>query len=106
MVHNTSGRSFRTRLRGEKPSEGRSRRPRQRPWLRISGFGIELAGAVGGFCLLGYWIDRHYDSQPWGLLICAICGLIGGFYNFIRSSLKALTPPESPGPETGDDSKQ
>ncbi|MCP5119676.1 MAG: AtpZ/AtpI family protein, partial [bacterium] len=89
------------RLRGEG-----SRRPGQRTWLRVSGFGIELAGAVGGFCLLGFWIDRQYDTSPWGLLVCAIFGLIGGFYNFFRSSLKALNPPESPGPDTGDDSKQ
>ena len=104
MVHNTSDRSSRTRLRGEKPPVGTSRRPGPRTWPRLAGLGVELAGAVGGFCLLGYWIDRRYDTHPWGLLICAVCGLIGGFYNFIRSSLKALTPSEPPGSEAGDDS--
>ena len=102
MVHNTPSRSSGTRPRAERPSGG-SRGPEQRAW-RLAGLGIELAGAVGGFCLLGYWIDRHYDTQPWGLLIGAICGLVGGFHNFIRSTLKALTPPDDPGPDTGDDS--
>ena len=50
---------------------------------------MELAAAVGGFSLLGYWIDRHYDSSPWGLLIGALLGLIGGFYNLIKASLSA-----------------
>ena len=37
---------------------------------RAAGLGWELAGAVAGFALLGYWIDRHFASAPWGLLIC------------------------------------
>ena len=115
MVQNTHGRSSGIRPRkpassaesqsAESSSEGSGSgrlRPgpgssRQRSWLRLGGLGVELAGAVAGFTLLGYWIDRHYDTSPWGLLICAICGLIGGFRNFIRSSLKALAPPDPPG---------
>ena len=50
---------------------------------------MELAAAVGGFALLGYWIDRHNGSSPWGLLIGALLGLIGGFYNLIKASLSA-----------------
>ena len=42
--------------------------------MRLAGTGVELAAAVGGFALLGYWIDRHYDSSPWGLLIGALLG--------------------------------
>lgn len=64
---------------------------------RAAGLGWELAGAVGGFALLGYWIDRHFASSPWGLLICIALGLIGGTYNLIRASLAASRqPPESP----------
>ena len=57
--------------------------------MRLAGSGVELAAAVGGFALLGYWIDRHYDSSPWGLLVGALLGLIGGFYNLIKASLSA-----------------
>ena len=42
---------------------------------RLAGAGMELAGAVVGLCLLGYWIDRHFESSPWGLLICALIGI-------------------------------
>ena len=67
--------------------------PRRRidpqPWMRLASSGMELAAAVGGFALLGYWIDRHNGSSPWGLLIGALLGLIGGFYNLIKASLSA-----------------
>lgn len=63
---------------------------RERPtWLRFSGIGVEFAGVVVGFTLIGLWIDRHYDSGPWGVVIGASLGLIGGMYNLIRESLKA-----------------
>lgn len=66
------------------------REPRDRePWMRIGGVGLELAAAVGGFALFGYLLDRHYGSQPKGLLIGALLGLIGGFYNLIKTSLRA-----------------
>ncbi len=64
------------------------------PWLRLTGMGVELAGAVIGFTLVGLWIDRRYETEPWGLLVCAILGLIGGLYNLIRTSLSILKPPD------------
>ncbi|MEO8196464.1 MAG: AtpZ/AtpI family protein [Thermoanaerobaculia bacterium] len=67
------------------PPHGQDRQP----GMRLAGSGIELAAAVGGFALLGYWIDRHYGSSPWGILIGALLGLIGGFYNLVKASLAA-----------------
>ena len=61
-------------------------------WMRHSGIGIEFAGAVGGFALMGYWIDRHWDTKPWGLLICLALGMTGATYNLIRTSMKAFQP--------------
>lgn len=63
-----------------------NRRPN---WARYSSLGIELAAAIVGFALVGYWIDRHFQTQPWGLLICVLLGIVGGLYNLIRAALKA-----------------
>lgn len=69
---------------------------RDRPsWIRYSGLGIELAAAFLGFALLGYWVDHHYETEPWGLLIGAVLGLIGGMYNMVREALAAFQPPKS-----------
>lgn len=55
---------------------------------RYAEIGLEFAGAVGGFCLVGWWIDRHWQIEDHrALLVCAILGLIGGMYNMIRQAL-------------------
>lgn len=56
----------------------------QRPPMALAGLGFELLAAIVGFSFVGYWIDRHYETGPWGLIICALLGIVGGLYNFIR----------------------
>lgn len=56
------------------------------PW-RLATLGVELAGAVAGGCLLGYWIDLQFDTGHWGLIIGAGIGIIGGLYNMIRKAV-------------------
>jgi len=58
-------------------------------WVRHSGVGLELAGAVAGFALVGYWIDRHYGTSPWGLVVGVVLGIVGGLYNFVKEALRA-----------------
>lgn len=52
--------------------------------LRYAGVGLELAAAVAGLTLLGYWIDTKLGSEPWGLLIGVFVGIVGGTYNLLR----------------------
>jgi F0F1-type ATP synthase assembly protein I len=59
-------------------------------WVRFSGIGLELAGAVAGFALLGYFVDGHYGTTPWGMLGGVALGLAGGLYNMVRESLLAV----------------
>ena len=66
-------------------------------WLRFSGIGFEFVAAIAGFALVGYWVDRHWNIRPWGLVIGAVLGLIGGMYNLIRESLGAFKPPVDDG---------
>lgn len=67
----------------------RTDRGRPPTWTRFAGIGIEFAGVVVGFTLIGLWIDRHYNKSPWGVITGVSLGLIGGMYNLIRESLKA-----------------
>lgn len=47
-----------------------------------------------GFTLVGLWVDRSYDCRPWGVLIGAVLGLVGGTYNLIRESLRGIKEAE------------
>ena len=62
------------------------------------GLGAELAAAITGFALFGLWIDHTYETSPWGVLVCVTLGLVGGFYNFLRSARRLLKSPVAPGP--------
>jgi F0F1-type ATP synthase assembly protein I len=59
-------------------------------WIRYSGVGLDFVAALVGFALVGYWVDHHYHCRPWGLVIGALLGLVGGSYNLIRASLAAF----------------
>ena len=72
-------------------------------WLKLAGLGFELVAAVAGFSLVGYWIDRHYGSAPWGVVIGASLGILGGMYNLIRVSLAAASGPGSGKRQSGND---
>lgn len=59
---------------------------RQPPWLRWSGVGMEFTAAVVGFALFGFWIDRRYETSPWGVLIGMALGLTGASYNLYKQT--------------------
>ena len=59
-------------------------------WVRSSGVGLEMAGALGGFAFIGYWIDHRFGTAPWGILGGVLIGLVGGLYNLVRESLAAV----------------
>jgi len=67
--------------------------------MRLAGAGVELAAGLGACCLLGYWIDRRFDTSPWGLLICAVIGVIGGLYNLVRRAVHEMV--QRPGGRKG-----
>jgi F0F1-type ATP synthase assembly protein I len=58
-------------------------------WVRHSGVGVELAGAMAGLALLGYWLDGRFGTQPWGLVAGVVVGMVGGLYNLVKQSLRA-----------------
>jgi F0F1-type ATP synthase assembly protein I len=67
---------------------------RRRYDLSLAGLGIELAASVIGLTLLGVWIDRRWQTDPWGVVICASIGFAGGMYNFVLSARRAAREAE------------
>jgi F0F1-type ATP synthase assembly protein I len=72
-------------------------------WIRYSGIGLELAGAIGGLAFVGYWIDRRFGTSPWGILGGVVLGLIGGLYNMVKQSLAAMRDTSTEDSLTRDD---
>lgn len=52
--------------------------------MRYAGLGMELAGGIGGFTLLGYWLDLKLGTHPRWLTVGAVLGCVGGMYNLIK----------------------
>jgi F0F1-type ATP synthase assembly protein I len=50
--------------------------------------GTELAGAILALTLLGWWVDRRFETDPWGVLIGACLGIVGGLYNLVRVAVR------------------
>lgn len=61
----------------------------QPAWLRLAGLGFELAASIAGGGLLGWWLDRRFDSSPAWLLTGLGIGIVGGLYNVVRAALAA-----------------
>lgn len=57
--------------------------------ISLAGMGLDLAASVGVGLLLGWWIDRRFETGPWGVLICSSIGIIGGLLNFVRAAQAA-----------------
>ena len=56
---------------------------------RLAGMGMELAGAIIGGCLIGWYIDEQFETR-YGLLIGALIGIVGGMYNLLRQAVKTI----------------
>ncbi|MCG3137143.1 MAG: hypothetical protein HJJLKODD_00986 [Phycisphaerae bacterium] len=56
---------------------------------RLLTLGTELVAAVAGGSLVGWWIDRQYQTR-YGLLIGALVGIVGGLYNLIKQSYSVM----------------
>lgn len=55
---------------------------------RFLGLGMELAAAVAGLTLVGVWVDRHFETSPWGVLVGAVVGVVGGLYNVVKAVIR------------------
>lgn len=55
---------------------------------RMGGLGMEVAAQVGGGALLGWAFDAWRGTEPVGLLVGAIAGILVGLWTLVRGALK------------------
>lgn len=61
-------------------------------WIRHSSIGFEFFATIVGCAFVGLWIDRKWETAPWGVLTGSLLGLVAGFYKFLRTALGILGP--------------
>ncbi len=65
--------------------------PEQAKEARNSGLAVALSVGweLASFSLvgvgLGYWLDKRFQSSPWGTLVGALFGIVLGLYRLIRT---------------------
>ncbi len=59
--------------------------------MRYSAVGIEMGVAVGIGVVVGSYLDRRFDTEPWLLLTFLGLGIAAGFKAFFRL-VKQLSP--------------
>jgi F0F1-type ATP synthase assembly protein I len=62
--------------------------PNQQNWGKYLGIGLEIAVGVALGYFIGAWVDRRWNSSPWGVLAGTMIGLAGGLYLLIRDAIR------------------
>lgn len=65
-----------------------------RTGMQYAGMGMQLAAAVVGFGLIGYWLDSSFNTGERYTTIFLFLGAIGGLFNFIKTAMAIGKKPE------------
>jgi len=58
--------------------------PRLKAYLEYLTLGTEIAVSAGGPILIGYWLDRKFDTLPWITLAGVFTGIVLFFFVIFR----------------------
>lgn len=72
-----------------------SRRPEDgkdayRQWYQIAGVGFEFGAAVLLLGLLGWYLDRRWETAPWLMLIGGGLGFMVGLWLLIKTARRSF----------------
>ncbi len=62
--------------------------------------GAEFVGAVVVGVGIGYWIDQHFGTGPWAMIILLVIGFAAGTMNALRFGKSAEAEPDKDKKET------
>jgi F0F1-type ATP synthase assembly protein I len=65
-------------------------------YLKYSGLGMEMALSVVLPLLLGIYLDKQFETAPWGLLLGLLFGLTGLGLNLYKVILQMNRQPRKP----------
>jgi len=53
-------------------------------WARGASIAFEFCGSIGAGALLGWWIDKTWNTEPWGAIGLTVVAAVGGFIRLVR----------------------
>jgi F0F1-type ATP synthase assembly protein I len=56
------------------------------PIVRYGRYGavaFEFAGTIGAGAVVGWLVDRWLGHPPWGVMVCTLLAVVGGFIRLI-----------------------
>ncbi len=62
---------------------------RARIWLDVSIIGIQFPVAIALGYFFGRWLDGLFGTDPWLMIVFALCGIAAGFVNLFRITAQA-----------------
>ncbi|MBZ4642808.1 MAG: hypothetical protein JG767_417 [Deferribacteraceae bacterium] len=64
---------------------------KMRSMLNASTIGFSFISAIGIGTLIGYYLDKYFETKPYLTLIFMVLGIVAGFRNmfyFVKKSIK------------------
>ena len=56
----------------------------------LSGIGFEFVAEVGGLTLIGWWLDRTFETSPWCTIAGVILGFSFGLYRLVKFGKRTM----------------
>jgi F0F1-type ATP synthase assembly protein I len=53
-------------------------------FLRGGALAFEFTGTIGGAAVCGWAVDRWFGTEPWGLAVLSMVGVVGGFTRLLQ----------------------
>ena len=53
-------------------------------YARLGAVAFEFSGTIAAGAVVGWLIDRWFDSEPYGLVIATLSAVVGGFIRLIE----------------------
>jgi ATP synthase protein I len=53
-------------------------------FARGGALAFEFSGTIGGGAICGWSVDRFFGTEPWGLLVFSVVGVVGGFLRLLQ----------------------
>lgn len=66
-----------------------------RSMLNASTIGFSFVTAIGIGSLMGYYLDKYFNTKPYLTLIFMVLGIVAGFRNMLYFVKKSMTDSEN-----------